>query len=355
MPADLVSAGVFPEHSRLTTFWDDYPVLRTDLERVQSVILDAMTARSSYLTEALVDLASRGGKMLRPGFALLAARMKETRTRHLLVKRQSPPSFFAVLPDKIYRMAAAIEILHLASLVHDDVIDDADYRRSQPTLHQKYGRREAILMGDYLFSKCFSLVADYGSMENAQLLASGVSHICAGEISQAEQSDPDHVSVRGYIHRVIGKTALLFTLSFHVGASENGIENPALRALRRIGHNVGIGFQIIDDILDFTGSTGQLGKSAGNDLRNGILTLPVIHALAHDDGELASYIKSGACARADIDSILSRIESRGGLWHARRDAERYTARALREAATLPDCDVKEALLGVIRRLLVRQY
>ena len=334
-------------------FWNDYPTVERDLTRVAQIVRESVQSASPRLRDALSELVGRRGKMLRPAFVVLAARLRRSGSRGLF--RTGGRAFGPTreLPDKIYRMAAAVEILHLATLVHDDIVDDADERRGGAALHRLYGSRDAALMGDYLFSTCFSLVAGYGTMENAQVIASGVSRICEAEIVEAEASGPDEVSLRAYLRRIAGKTALLFALSFHVGASEHDVDAVDVRRLRRMGYDIGMGFQIIDDILDLTGDRNRLGKPAGNDLKQGILTAPVILALDRDEDRKLWWML--AADSPDVAAVVAAVEERGGLTRARALARVYTERALREAEHLPEGEVRDTLVSTARRLLERDY
>lgn len=323
----------------MQAYWKSCPGIRKDLEEVRAVIRTVLRNRNPLLSETLDKLLSRKGKMLRPAFILLAARMS-----------RKP------LPEKIYRIAAAMEIMHLATLVHDDVIDRAATRRGEASLNADFGERRAVLLGDYLFSRSFSLVADNASMKSARYLAVGVSHICDSEISQSRRFDRADLSVRNYLHRIMGKTAVLFSLSFHVGAAENGLSPRVASRLRRIGYNVGMSFQIIDDLLDFTGDENILGKPAGGDLRDGIFTLPVIHAFRRDPAGLGPLLNSRSLSdRETLEQVIRRIEALGGFEKARFSAALYTDRALRETSGLPRSEHRDILAGVIRKLLTRSY
>lgn len=334
-------------------FWRDHPEVGHDLSRVAEVLAESVEGAAPRLRDALRDLVGRRGKMLRPAFAVLAARMRRDGGRGIFRGRERAFGPREELPEKIYRIAAAIEVLHLATLVHDDIVDDAAERRGGTALHRLYGSRDAALMGDYLFSTCFSLIAGYGTMENARVIASGVSRICEAEIVEADASDPGKVSLRGYLRRIAGKTALLFALSFHVGASEHEVAAEDVRRLRRMGYNIGMGFQIIDDILDLTGDPNRLGKPAGNDLRQGIITAPVILALREDPDEKLWWMLSAESP--DVDAVVAAVDARGGFARARALARSYTERALREASHLPEGEVRDTLVATARRLLERDY
>lgn len=324
-----------------------------DLRYVREIVSESVRGAAPSLRGALRELVERRGKMLRPAFVTLAARTRTASKRRFFWSHEVPFGAMAQLPERIYRIAAAIEILHLATLVHDDIIDDADERRGGTAAHRLYGSRNAALMGDFLFSTCFSLVAEHGSMENARVLAQGVARICEAQILESERPGPGDVSLREYLRRIGGKTALLFAMSFHVGASEHGVGETATRRLRRMGYDIGMGFQVIDDILDLRGDREKLGKPAGRDLRQGILTAPVILALQHDRDEKLWWMLSSN--HPDIDSVIEAVEERGGFKRARELAGRYTERALREAQMLPAGEVTDTLVSTARRLLEREY
>jgi heptaprenyl diphosphate synthase len=329
-------------------YWDNYPQIKKDLDRVSDVLGETLRSKNTLLSQGLESLLARKGKMLRPAFVVLSARMKPLRG-----KRKSAE---APLPDKMYRIAAAMEIMHLATLVHDDIIDRADTRRGAPSLNAEFGDRRAVLIGDYLFSRCFSLVADYADIKTARFLASGVAHICGSEISQSGRFDFSTLTVRDYLHRIIGKTAVLFTLSFHVGASENGLPETLGFRLRRIGYNIGLSFQITDDLLDYLGNEKDLGKKSGEDLRGGIFTLPLIYAFREDpEGFKPLMTPKALSEESGRRRVIEKIEAHRGFEKARLFAAKYTERALRETECLPASENRRILVEVIRGLLSRRY
>lgn len=333
--------------------WAEFPEIRRELERVQAVILEEVSRPGGKLSRGLRDLATRDAKLLRPAFTILAARIQ---------------SGGAPVPDRVIRIAAAIELLHVASLIHDDIVDEAPSRRGGVSLHVEYGSRAAVLMGDYLFSRCFSLVADHAKPENAALLSAAVGHIISSEIAESNDGDDTEFSVRRYLHRIVGKTAVLFSLSFHFGASEatdDGGDTHIVEILRRVGYNVGVGFQIIDDLLDLFGSTRRTGKEVGTDLRQGILTLPII--LAASSGRRPRLIRvlqrigeSGSQRRIlrfwqdrAIERVRNEVVDAGGRAGAMAAAELYTRRAEREIRRLPPGRDQVILQEVTERLLSR--
>lgn len=337
--------------------WENFPEIRRELTHVQGVITAEVKRPGGKISEGLLDLVHRDAKLLRPAFTILAARIQSGGKK---------------AEEKIIRLAAAIEMLHVASLIHDDIADGAEKRRGGEALHRRYGDRTAVLMGDYLFARCFSLVSEYAQPENAAMLSATVGRLIESEVS--EFVDDDAWSPRQYLHRVIGKTAVLFSLSFHVGAAEGIGENGdprSIEILRRIGYNVGIGFQIIDDVLDLFGDMRTMGKPIGGDLKRGIVTLPII--LAANNGQRPRLVRTiekiasrssrrGHTATPGvirffenraIQDVRAKIEEAGGKQGALAAAEIYTRRAHRELDRLPDSPDSRVLREVTTSLLSR--
>ena len=318
-------------------FWEDQPDLCRRLQAVRDTITRHAACDDPEVRDAVGQLLGAGGKMLRPAFVLLAS------------------EFGAPDAPGIIQVAAAVEMLHMATLVHDDIIDGAPLRRGTATLHTLRGSRVAVLAGDWLFASCFSLVADLGGWEHRGDLAGLVRRICGSEISQSSGRFAVDTSVRRYRRRIAGKTAALFALAFHVGAVQAGCAEAHVSLLRRLGYCLGMGFQIIDDILDFSTDGGETGKRPGSDLSQGIFTLPVIYALRTDDGKLA---KALARARRSLRaaSRAARIVTEGeGIGLARAAAAEYTRRARRAIDQLPPVAARETLRVVTGRLLDRTW
>ena len=332
--------------------WAEFPEIRRELDRVRTVILEEVSRPGGQLSQGLRDLASRDAKLLRPAFTVIAARIQ---------------TGGAAASERVIRVAAAIELLHMASLIHDDIVDESESRRGGRALHVEYGSRAAVLMGDYLFSRCFALVADHADPENAALLSAAVGHIIASEIAETNGGTDPRLSVRHYLHRIVGKTAVLFALSFHFGATEasdEACDERVAEILRRVGYNIGVGFQIIDDLLDLFGNSSRTGKPSGTDLRQGVLTLPVI--LAANSAQRSRLIrilhKIGSSRQPRIlrvlqDRTINRVRSEvmeaGGKAGAMAAAELYTRRAEREIGRLPEGRDQVILKEVTERLLSR--
>jgi len=325
-------------------FWGSYPGVAAELDGIRGLILATAAEGSDEVHASIRRLVESNGKMLRPAFVMLASR------------------FGSADPGRIARLAAAIELMHMATLVHDDLIDGAALRRGVPTLHTNLGPRTAVLAGDTLFAACFSLIADHADAATAGSLARLVGRMCDGEIAETTERFLVSQSVRRYLRRTAAKTAVLFSLAFLIGGRESGSPPPVVDTLRRLGWCLGMAFQIVDDILDFESSGENVGKPVASDLGQGIFTLPVVLALKSDDGTLARalaarrYAGHGAWrARREVARIGTLIRSLGGIDGAREWARRYTARAHREIARLPAGESREVLASVADRLLVRAY
>ncbi|MDR0511568.1 MAG: polyprenyl synthetase family protein [Treponema sp.] len=318
------------------SMWDEISGMAEDLGKVKAIIQSSLDSKNRIINEGLQSLFSGGGKLLRPGMLLVSAR-------------------FGTLEEKHYQFAAAIEMLHMATLIHDDVIDDSPVRRGLPSLHSRYGRKDAVLMGDFLLSRCFLLVSEYTSSQDAVTLAKAIAIICQMEIEQNNDRFRSSTSFRHYLRKIMGKSALLFSLACHTGAQQARVSDDVCQRLRRIGYNIGMTFQIIDDILDYSGDEKTVGKTLGNDIRSGLVTLPLLCALRMQGSEILKEIFSkDFFLQEQSNIILSQVRNLGGDKAALEVAGIYTKRALKDITALPPCDGKDILQSLTRRLLVRQ-
>lgn len=317
------------------------PQLAPDLRRIHDLVVDVAASAGGPIGNALSQYVARPGKMLRPGFVLIGS----------WAGRSDPDR---PADDRLIQIAAAIETLHLATLIHDDVIDDADLRRGKPSLHALYGRKQAVLMGDYLLSRCFSMIAEGTERENALRLAAAVGHLVRGEINQMFEAGRDAFSRRAYLRRIAGKTATLFGLSLVTGAAETTAHQAQIARLARAGYNLGMAFQVIDDILDFTARPDAIGKPVASDLREGIYTLPVIVAVSREP-QIRELVVPPPADEQRIRLAVEAIRTAGGLGDARSNAAAYTARARRAIGALAEPSLREALGAVAGKLLDRDY
>jgi len=293
-------------------------------------------AEASSLFSAMADArAPEAGKMVRPALLLLAAR--------------SGPLWPERREDAI-RAAAAVELLHLATLAHDDVIDASDVRRGRPTPRARYGDREAVLLGDYVFASSYRAGAGAIPDEGVAVLARAVGRICEGEILQGRARWNAGLGERRYLRGIHAKTAALFSASARVGAAVARADAALSSRLGRVGSALGMAFQISDDLLDLAGEAERLGKPAGSDLAEGVFTLPVIIALREE--EAASDGKTGPLRRLlarrpysarSKRRIADLVGGYGGVELARATAAAYAARARAAIAALPHGEAREGL------------
>jgi heptaprenyl diphosphate synthase len=329
------------------TLFDD-PQLQRDLGEVRRISLGYVSTASPLIRDTLEDLygvgEKTGGKMLRPCLVILAGRYGKWKA------------------DKILPLASAVEMLHNATLIHDDIIDDSPLRRGRAALHMTAGSRNAVLVGDYLLSSCFSLTAENTSPENGVNLSKAVARICEGEINQNLGRFNPAFSLREYRRRIAGKTTALFCMSLLAGAREAGCPDRVCLKFLRIGYCLGMAFQIIDDVLDYAGEDRIVGKTLGRDLREGVFTLPLIYALVGEEeaegeaeaGEtLRSLLSDPPYDEDRVNRILRRVEHLGGSNLARQEAAVYTRRCEAEIAALSPGYTREMLFQLARVLLDR--
>ncbi|MDR2808408.1 MAG: polyprenyl synthetase family protein [Spirochaetaceae bacterium] len=333
-----LTAQPFELHNTMTSYWNDFPGIPAELEKVSSLIQTRTASHNPIIADGLASLFNGEGKLLRPGILLLAAGFGKKQEKH-------------------YKLAACLEMLHVATLIHDDIIDDSPLRRGKPTVHSRFGKHDAVLIGDYLLSQCFLLAAEYTNVDNARGLAKVIAHICSMEIEQNSDRFRVNSSFRRYRRKIMGKSALLFSLSCHVGAHEAGVSKPVTEKLRRIGYSIGMAFQIIDDILDYVGEEGLVRKSLYNDLKTGLVTLPLICALENEpSGDLKTKYFSGDFFSVDnTDSMIELIKKAGGIEGAKQYAASYTNRALLEITRLPSGTARDSLEKLTAQLLLRKY
>lgn len=321
----------------MNNYWSKYPLVKNDLEIIEDILKDNMKCKEKKIEESLMGMVDSGGKMLRPAFLLLAGRFGKFNSK------------------KLYPLATVIELLHMATLIHDDIIDNSEFRRGKKTIHAEYGSNYAVFTGDLLFTRCFMLLSNNTSINNMKLVSRIIARICQGEIEQFSAHYQIDNTVKQYLKRIATKTSALFSLSLFIGASESKCSKDLCKELSRIGYNIGMAFQIIDDILDYEGSENVVGKPLGNDLKHGIFTLPLIYTLKVENNGLSDVLAKRNYCNEDIKHIINKTIQLGGLGRARELAKRYTTRAFDRLNALPNCESKRILIEVTETLLVREY
>lgn len=312
---------------------DVFATLRTDLQMVEERIEDVSRVDYPMVSSMVLDLVRSGGKRLRPVILLLAARG------------------YGGDKDAIITAAAGVELLHTASLVHDDTIDRAALRRGKPTLNAQLSAGAVILLGDYLFAQSAMLAAATMNTRVVSIFAGSLGDICDGQLHEMFYAHRLDQSRADYDRRIFGKTAALFAGAAEMGAILGGAPEPDVQALRAYGSDLGMAFQVIDDVLDLREGTQQLGKPAGNDLRQGTVTLPVmLYAARFPQGsaerDLLERLATGDSENipaSEIDDLVDRIRASGALDETVAVAAEFVERAKLHASVVPDAETREML------------
>ncbi len=249
--------------------------LAGDLLRVEAALQDSVRAEDRFLGEVAGHLLGAGGKRLRPMLTLCAA---------YAAKGAGAPASDAAVTG-----GTSVELVHLGSLYHDDVIDEAETRRGVPSVNARWSNIVAILAGDYLLAQASALAAALGA-DVAALLAATIGELCRGQVLELQHLFDPERNEESYYSAIEGKTASLMATACRIGGMVSKVSPATLDALHQFGHHLGMCFQIVDDVLDVTGSEAELGKPAGNDVHEGVYTLPVIHALQMSNGELRGLL-----------------------------------------------------------------
>ena len=320
---DLKSAAQRP-HDLLA----DY--LATDLAAVNVLIRARMASEHApRIPQVTAHLVEAGGKRLRPMLTLAAARMCGYDG-----------------PFHIH-LAATVEFIHTATLLHDDVVDESARRRGRPTANLLWDNKSSVLVGDYLFSRSFQLMVETGSLRVLDILANASATIAEGEVLQLTAAQ-DLATTEGiYLQVVRGKTAALFSAATEVGGVIAGAPEDQVRALFTYGDALGVAFQIVDDLLDYGGSATAIGKNTGDDFRERKLTLPVIKAVALADADERAFwvrvIEKGQQSDGDLEQAMAIMARHGTMQAARNDALAWAERARAALAALPDHPVRDML------------
>ena len=307
-------------------------LVAADLAAVDAEIRRQLASDVALVNQVGDYIVEGGGKRLRPLLVVLAARAAGAR-------------------DSAHVPAAAlIEFIHTATLLHDDVVDESARRRGRETANEAFGNPASVLVGDFLYSRAFQMMATLDSAAVIRVMADATNTIAAGEVMQLMNSgDPDTTEIR-YMEVIYRKTARLFEAGAQIAAIVARAPAPVEAALTRYGKHLGIAFQLIDDALDYQGDSGELGKDVGDDLAEGKPTLPLIHALAHSDAQSAAVIRE-AIEQGGTEQqapILALVERSGGLDYTARLAECEAQKAEVALAALPASPYRDALAGLAR-------
>ena len=312
--------------------------LASGLEQVERLIIERTDNESEFITEASQHLAKAGGKRFRPVLTMLVSELGEG------------------INDRVVAAAAGVELTHLASLYHDDVMDEADLRRGAPSANALYDNSTAILVGDLLFGTASDIIADLGA-DAVKIQAQTFIRLCSGQIRD-DRPCPAGQDAREYYRGVLAdKTGVLVATAARYGAMYSGCSPEVVEAATEYGERLGIAFQLADDLIDISSESGETGKTPGTDLREGKRTLPVLNALASTDpadAELQELLVSDLKEPERLDRALELLRAHPAMAQAREETLTVGRRAVEALAPLPDSDAKRALIalmdGVVHRV-----
>ncbi|MBP3041086.1 heptaprenyl diphosphate synthase component II [Bacillaceae bacterium Marseille-Q3522] len=314
-----------------------YSFLHADLKIIEEELKVTVRSRSPILRRASLDLIQAGGKRIRPVFVLLAAK------------------FGNYDIHVIKNVAVSLELIHMASLVHDDVVDDADLRRGKPTVKAKWDNRIAMYTGDYIFARSLELMTEINKPEAHKILAHTIVELCVGEIAQMKDKFRFNQHIKDYLRRIRRKTAILIAVSCQLGAIAAGTEAKVHQQLYRFGYYIGMSYQIIDDILDFTATAKELGKPTGGDLFQGKNTLPVLFAM-EDEKNRGKILKVHEhMPRIEMDEVIHCILDSGAIEKSKAVSENYLGKALAVLKNLPQIETVKTLEGMARFIGSRTF
>lgn len=320
---------------------DFFGALKKDMDVIEKELYRSIEGDDSQLTETSLHLLKAGGKRLRPIFVLMGGK------------------FGTYDIDKLKFIAVPLELIHSASLVHDDVIDDADMRRGKPTVKSKWDNRIAMYTGDYIYGKALTLTTNLDNPEIHRILSKAMVEMSIGEMEQIRDFFNCKQGVRRYLLRIRRKTSMLIAVSCQLGAMAAGAPKVVSNNMYRFGYNVGMAFQIQDDLLDLCGTESKIGKPPGSDMRQGNITLPVIYALQEPGLQqpLLQEIErihavNGQC---DVSEAVGMIKSSSGIARAEELADRYIRKALDALDALPDIKTKKQLKDIAHFVTKRSY
>ena len=306
-------------------------LLKGDLDRVNHLIIERMQSPVTLIPQLAGHIVAGGGKRLRPMLTLACARMCGYRG------------------DRHVALAAAVEFIHTATLLHDDVVDASDLRRGRDTANALWGNKPAVLVGDFLFSRSFELMVADGSLRVLEILSRASAVIAEGEVMQLMTTGNTATTEADYLAVIQSKTAELFAAASRIGAVLAKRPADEEQALDRFGRNLGTAFQLIDDMLDFSAREAELGKSVGDDFRDGKVTLPVLLAFARGDDEERAFwrrtLEELEQQPGDLERAIDLVDRRDGLADTLARARAYAAVAIDALAPFEDGPERRALIA----------
>lgn len=323
---------------KIHPMWHEYPTLAPELASALTLIEKQITTNNTPVAKAIMEMINGGGKLLRPAYCLLFSRFQDTDR------------------EKMIALAAAIETLHTATLIHDDIIDKSPTRRNQVTIQKQFGPDTAVYAGDYLFVVCFKLLAHYASsLRSIQQDSGSMEKILKGELDQMATRYQTQITINDYLKQVSGKTGQLFALSCFIGAYESGGTTNFAKTAEKIGMNIGIAFQLLDDILDYTSDGETLGKPVYEDVRSGVYSAPLILAMQRDrQAFLPLLAKKEHISDTEMIQLRDLVIKYEGVKQAYTMAQQRTDLATAGLQKLPAGAARDDLIRLTGSLLKRK-
>jgi octaprenyl-diphosphate synthase len=314
-------------------------LIADDLKQVDAVIHQRLNSDVELIRQVADYIIGSGGKRLRPALVILSARS------------------CGYAGSQHHQLAAVVEFIHTATLLHDDVVDDSHLRRGRATANSTFGNAAAVLVGDFLYSRAFQMMVDVQSMRVMEVLADATNAIAEGEVMQLLHVHNPEVNEQDYLRVVRAKTAKLFEAAGRLGAILAGASPRQEQALADYGMHLGTAFQLVDDILDYSGDLAQTGKNLGDDLAEGKTTLPIIYAMRHGNAEQTAVVRNALVrgGLGDFEPVLNAMREAGALDYTRAQAEVSAGEARNAIAMLPDSKYRDSLLELAAFAVTRKY
>jgi octaprenyl-diphosphate synthase len=311
-----------------------------DLAQLEESIDKLLTTRIAFIKEVVQHIVKSGGKRIRPILVILSAKLCGARN------------------DQHISYAAIIEFIHTATLLHDDVVDNAKIRRGRLTANTIWGNEPSVLVGDFLFTKSFDLMVQMQNAEILRVMANATTNLAEGEIMELLRTSDINTTENDYYEVIDNKTAVLLSAACEIGALLGGVDTERRSALREFGHHLGMAFQLKDDLLDYVSTDSTLGKNTGIDFKEGKVTLPLIHALKDTTPEereaVTAALKRTRTSKKDFQKVKGIIEKYGGLEYTSRVSQEHIDKAREYLAQFPASPYKDALLELAAYIITRE-
>ncbi|MBI4995504.1 MAG: octaprenyl diphosphate synthase [Rhodocyclales bacterium] len=316
-----------------------YSLIADDMKVVDAVIRQRLHSEVVLVRQVAEYIVGGGGKRMRPALVLMSAKA------------------MGYEGGKHHELAAVVEFIHTATLLHDDVVDESDLRRGRDTANALFGNAASVLVGDFLYSRAFQMMVGVGSMRVQQVLADATNVIAEGEVLQLMNCHNADIDIDQYLQVIRFKTAKLFQAAARLGAILGGATPEVEEGLARYGMHLGTAFQLVDDVLDYSGDEAETGKNIGDDLAEGKPTLPLIHVLKHGTPEQAACVRKAieAGGREMFPDVLAAVKASGALEAARSHAQAEAQIAVDSIAQLPASIYKNALIELPAFSVVRRF